>query len=114
MITGVNGSTEIGRYNDNGSNNGNGDSGERPDERAALKTTGRNRYYMTDIYAVMLKAVVDRDAAVKPAELRTRMVSRFGWNEDQVPINFPSEQQVRAKASSYKYQCKKRSSAGAV
>lgn len=78
--------------------------GTSPEQVGAvsIKKT-RFRYKMPAIYADYLKEAVLSDMTMKRGEARSKMIVSFGFEEKQLPVDLPSEDQVKTRVSGLKY-----------
>lgn len=66
-----------------------------------MKTTFR--YKMPSVYSDFLKNAVLADKNLKGGSARSMMISSLGLDGKQLPINFPTEEQVKTRVSGLKY-----------
>lgn len=85
----------------------------RNDEHAGSALAGgetgkRRRHRMTKQYSDHLYQIVEADRNVKRTEVRSLLIKRLGWEEEIIPEDFPSEDQVRRNITGLKTAVKKR------
>lgn len=75
---------------------------EYGDKMAVINAT-RYRYCMPEVYDYFLKELVLKDRDIDRKLERTTMIIELGWNGKQLPVDFPTEEQVGRRITGVKY-----------